>query len=116
MRKLNLHLLVLLVAGVFTITPCKPKVNSNNEKLIETIKKLAADANIPHIQLEFGDGENVISFESSQVDSIPALEDGTTIFQTASLSKPIFGYIVMRMVDKGEIDLGYTHISIYRYR
>nr|HPK30064.1 serine hydrolase domain-containing protein [Bacteroidales bacterium] len=29
----------------------------------------------------------------------------SAIFQAASLSKPIFAYIVMKMVDRGEIDL-----------
>lgn len=31
--------------------------------------------------------------------------DDQSIFQAASLSKPVFAYIVMRMVDRGEIDL-----------
>ncbi len=31
--------------------------------------------------------------------------DESSIFQAASLSKPIFAYIVMKMVDRGEIDL-----------
>ena len=37
--------------------------------------------------------------------SIPQPIDEQSIFQAASLSKPVFAYIVMRMVDRGEIEL-----------
>ena len=39
------------------------------------------------------------------VFEIPQTIDEQSIFQAASLSKPVFAYIVMRMVDRGEIDL-----------
>ncbi len=112
MKKYDLYLLVLLTVSVISIVSCKPKIDSSNSKLVEDVKKLAVEANIPLFQLEFSDGQNIISFESSQIDTIPASEDGSSIFQAASLSKPIFGYIVMRMVDKGEIDL---NTPIYQY-
>ena len=37
--------------------------------------------------------------------AIPQNIDEQSIFQAASLSKPVFAYIVMKMVDAGEIDL-----------
>ena len=43
---------------------------------------------------------------------VGSLVDENSIFQAASLSKPLFAYIVMKMVDEGEIDLD-TSISEY---
>ena len=73
--------------------------------LIAETTRIASEAKIPLIQLEFGNGNHTISFESSQNDTIVASVDENTIFQAASLSKPIFAYIVLRMYDRGEIGL-----------
>lgn len=111
--KRNFFSLLALSALCFCIAiSCKPKANPDHERIIEEIKRLAKEANVPHFQVEYGDGKSVLSFESSQVDSIPESPERLTIFQSASLSKPVFGYIVMRMVDKGEIDLD---TPIYHY-
>jgi CubicO group peptidase (beta-lactamase class C family) len=38
-------------------------------------------------------------------DSAQTALDTETVFEAASLSKPVFGYIVLRLVDRGEFDL-----------
>ena len=87
-------------------TPLIVSCNSGGRKmLIEESIKIAADAKIPLIQLEFGNGKRIISFESAQSDTVFASASEITIFQAASLSKPIFAYIVLRMYDRGEIGL-----------
>ena len=93
---------MLLLTGIPFMGSC----DSNREERLKTeTAAIAADAKIPLIQLEFGDGKRIISFESSQNDTIIASANKNTIFQAASLSKPVFAYIVLRMHDSGEIDL-----------
>ena len=103
MQKLN-YVWILILTSVVVIS-CKSKTNVNDTLIIEKTREIAKGASIPIIQVEFRDRAHVLSFESSQIDSIPASEDGNTVFQAASLSKPIFAYIVLKMVDRGEIDL-----------
>lgn len=112
MKRYNLYLPILLAMCSFALISCKPKTDPKAEALINEMKVLAKEADIPMFQLEVGEGDDIIvSFESSQIDSIPSL-DGASIFQAASLSKPVFAYIIMRMVDKGEIELD---TPIYQY-
>lgn len=59
----------------------------------ESIKEIAAEAGIPLIQVAYSNGRKVVLYEDSAV------------FQAASLSKPVFAYIVMKMAHRGEIDL-----------
>jgi Beta-lactamase class C and other penicillin binding proteins len=79
--------------------------DGEKEMLIQETGRIAAEAQIPIIQLEFSRGKRVISFESAQNDSTTASVNKNTIFQAASLSKPVFAYIVLRMYDRGEIGL-----------
>lgn len=56
--------------------------------------------------------------EISTDEESPAREDCSTVFQAASLSKPVFAYIVLRMADRGEIDLDtplYKYIGIEKF-
>lgn len=118
MKRVPLYLLTLSALCLCIAISCKPKTHPESERIIKEIKKLAAEANVPHIQVEYGDGNGVLSFESSQVDTIEASAEGETVFQSASLSKPVFGYIVMKMVDNGEIDLDepiYKYTNIDRF-
>lgn len=80
--------------------------------LVEQTKRIAAEAEIPLIQLVYEDGGHALSFEFSQIDTIVASEDGSTIFKAASLSKVVFAYIVLKMVDDGELGLDEP---IYKY-
>jgi len=59
----------------------------------EGIKEIAREAGIPLIQVAYSNGRKVVLYEDSAV------------FQAASLSKPVFAYIVMKMAHRGEIDL-----------
>jgi CubicO group peptidase (beta-lactamase class C family) len=77
----------------------------------EKIREIASAAGIPLIQVAFKEGKNLSLYEIATIDGIRAREDCGTVFQAASLSKPIFAYIVMRMVARGEMDLDVPLIS-----
>jgi len=100
---------VLLLFGITFMGAC----SSDTKEVLRTeTARIASEAQIPLIQLEFGDGKRIISFESAQNDTIVASADEKTIFQAASLSKPVFAYIILRMYDRGEIGLD---TPIYEY-
>ena len=109
------YLIMLLLTGAPFINSCdSTKTAAFKDEVIKT----ASDAKIPLIQLEFGHGKNIISFESAQNDTIIASKEQNTIFQAASLSKPIFAYIVLKMYDRGEIELDrpiYEYTDIDRF-
>lgn len=66
---------------------------------------MAKMRNIPLIQVAYHTPDEHLVFESSQVAEIVANSEAQTIFQAASISKVVFSYIVMRLVDRGAIDL-----------
>ena len=51
----------------------------------------------------------------TQSDSAQTPVDTETVFEAASLSKPVFGYIVLRMVDRGEFDLDRPLYEVLEY-
>lgn len=78
----------------------------------DAIKKIIVDAQIPLIQLESNFNgeklsyqiENPNFYDSVKIESGEAVP-APAVFQAASLSKVVFSYIVMKMYDRGEIDL-----------
>jgi len=83
-----------------------------NQFYKEKCKEIATKAKIPLIQVAYRSGKTKISFESAQYNFIKESSDLSTIFQGASLSKPVFAYLVLRMADRGEISLD---TPLYRY-
>ncbi len=77
----------------------------SNEELIRRTAEVARQRKIPLIQVAYRTPERHLFFESSQVDEIKANPKAQTIFQAASISKVVFSYIVLRLVDRGIIDL-----------
>ncbi|MDD2595362.1 MAG: serine hydrolase [Bacteroidales bacterium] len=74
---------------------------------ISVIDSLVNDCGIPALQLVYHEKFNDVCVVSVP-DSASFMDNDVTansIFQAASLSKPVFAYIVMKMVDNGEIDL-----------
>lgn len=71
----------------------------------ERVGRMALERKIPVIQVAYKTPERSVVFERAQYDFVKESEDVETVFQAASISKVVFSYIVMRMVDRGEIDL-----------
>ncbi len=61
----------------------------------EKCREIAASAKIPLIQLEYKSGKKTISFESAQFEYAKESPDCSIVFQAASVSKPVFAYIVL---------------------
>lgn len=77
----------------------------SNEELIKRTAEVARERKIPLIQVAYHTPERHLVFESSQVDGVVANPEAQTIFQAASVSKVVFSYIVLRLVDRGLLDL-----------
>ena len=104
--------LCLLMAGCHGR---KNVVNPVVRAALDELPALVDSCGIPVLQYYYfspqGDLYGVVCAQDTTFD-IPQPIDEQSIFQAASLSKPVFAYIVMRMVDRGEIDLD-TPIALY---
>ena len=86
---------IILIAGLCS---CRPDCH-------DQLCQIAREAGIPLIQVAYAEGDSTVLYEISTVKGLQGREDYSTVFQAASLSKPVFAYIVMRMAERGEIDL-----------
>ena len=104
---------MLLLAGVaaLLLTACGKSAEPVNPRVLaalDSLPGLVSEHGIPVLQYCYfspqGDRHGVVTC-CDTVFEIAQSIDEQSIFQAASLSKPLFAYIVMRMVDRGEIDL-----------
>jgi CubicO group peptidase (beta-lactamase class C family) len=110
----NFSLLSALFFSLVIFNSCNNQ-NFNKKTSQATLDSIIIKNEIPAFQFEMRKGKSVISALSYNPkaihDTIQPTEENTTklskntIFQAASLSKPLFSYIVMKMVDSREIDL-----------
>ena len=107
MRKTLLVLLSVALLLPGCNTP-KPSINPRVEAALDSLQLLVDEYGIPVFQYCYfsPDGElHGLVCAQDTVFDIPQPIGEESIFQAASLSKPVFAYIVMKMVDAGEIDL-----------
>ncbi|UCH98052.1 MAG: beta-lactamase family protein, partial [Candidatus Aminicenantes bacterium] len=120
MKKNNKFFKVFYIAALITIPAFVLAVNHKTEtepqpktiKIIKNFEKakilqLMKKANIPGLAIAvIRDGEPIWihGFGRKNVNT-PGLVSPNTVFEAASLTKPLFGYLVMKMVEKGELDL-----------
>lgn len=112
------NLLVLSLAALLMVAGCdikKELINPFVEAAIDGLQPLVDSCGIPVFQYAYfspqGNVHGLVCAQDTVFDMpLPIGEE--SIFQAASLSKPLFAYIVMKMVDRGEIDLD-TPISEY---
>lgn len=104
-----------LVAAAVALQMLLPGCKAPQEALdpvvaaaLDSLPVLVNENGIPVFQYCYfspqGDRHGVVCMQDSCF-SIPQPVNEQSIFQAASLSKPLFAYIVMKMVDAGEIDL-----------
>lgn len=85
---------------------------AKNDPYKEELQKIIVKAEVPLLQLESNFNGKKLSYQIENpnfYDSVKIAAGEATpkpaIFQAASLSKVVFAYIVMKMYDRGEIDL-----------
>ena len=90
-------------------------INPAVEAALDALQPLVDSCGIPLFQYCYfsphGSIHGLVCAQDTVFD-MPLPIGEQSIFQAASLSKPLFAYIVMRMVDRGEIDLD-TPIAEY---
>jgi CubicO group peptidase (beta-lactamase class C family) len=94
----------LIFLLMYTFSSC----NHNNTDYYKTethIDSIIGTASIPMIQLAYTHNNKTQLFEATHDQFAPPAAPGQSVFQAASLSKTIFAYIVLKMAEKGQIDL-----------
>lgn len=96
-----------LIVSAFTVS-CAP----DEDVYKDAIKGIIIESQVPLIQLESNFNGERLSYQIENpnfYDSVKIASGEATpkpaVFQAASLSKVVFSYIVMKMYDRGEIDL-----------
>ena len=106
MKKISLILSSLLMIAV-SCGPKGPQLQYN-PGAFDNLQSLVNEYKVPVLQYKYvssrGESGGVFRCQDT-IFEIPDPVDENSVFQAASLSKPMFAYIVMKMVDKGEIDL-----------
>ena len=86
----------------------KISINPAVEAALDALQPLVDSCGIPVFQYAYfspnGDLHGLVCAQDTVFD-LPLPIGEESIFQAASLSKPLFAYIVMKMVDRGQIDL-----------
>jgi CubicO group peptidase (beta-lactamase class C family) len=88
-----------------TVLPEDVEGQPSKEYLTGRIHQLCTYRNVPLIQLAHKTPKRFFAIETAQLGLETASQDQTTIFQAASISKVVFSYVVLRLVDRGMLDL-----------
>ena len=92
-------------------------VEGPTETLLDSIPEIMKAADVPGLQiavLESGEIVATRAFGTTSTESGAPVTDAT-VFEAASLSKPVFAYAVLRMADRGEWDLDQPLWEILEY-
>jgi len=103
--------------AVLSLSACQNTSKMSNEEKANRLSFLVDSLDIPSMQLSVYDkskGEDYFTVLCGSDKTITP--DSRQIYQAASLSKVVFSYIVMRLLDQGKIDLdtpvaNYTNID-----
>ncbi len=113
MRILNFWLLIVTFLVISCGTSNKKTVRTPNGTEIRiadldiAIRKQLDDYEVPGLGIAVLNGDKIVYSKTFGVSSLQNQKEinKETIFEAASLSKPLFAYFAMKQVDKGLIDL-----------
>jgi CubicO group peptidase (beta-lactamase class C family) len=106
-KRLNLrYFAILILATVYLAGPLHAQ-SPDTAAVAKAIPQLMESGDIPGLSAAvISEGRVVWSFSYGTLnDSLQTPVGRNTIFPAASLSKPVFAYVVMRLVARGEFDL-----------
>jgi len=98
--------LVIFIIIVFFIR-CSTNTPIDSSKLNKTIENILDSANIPAFSIVILNKENIVYNNFFGVKDSKSKEpiDSNTVFEAASLTKPMTAYCAMRLVAEGKLDL-----------
>jgi len=103
-----------LILTTSVLIGCSSQLNEERTSLKTTLENVMDSANIPALSFSIIENNNLVSDFSLGVKNIKSGEliDSNTIFEAASLTKPITAYCAMRLVAEGKLDLD---TPLYKY-
>jgi CubicO group peptidase (beta-lactamase class C family) len=112
MKKLFLSILLLSLsfsvsAQKTLFTDNSPSTKATIERLEKNIPELLESSDVPGMSIALVKNGKLVWTKGFGVKNSETKEPviQTTIFEAASLSKPVFAYAVLKLVDEGKIDL-----------
>lgn len=98
---------VALIAALLVSSAAGRAKDEAVTRLEQGLPRLMADADVPGLSIALIRGGEVVWTRGFGVSSATTKEPVTdeTVFEAASLSKPVFAYAVMKLVDAGKLDL-----------
>lgn len=109
----NLYFRVLVAQNPYSIN-----IGVNRGVLAQRLKKLIpelmSEANVQGLSIAVVKDSQILWSQGFGVKNVETNEPVTdmTVFEAASIGKPVFAYAVMKLVDQGKIDLD-TPLSVY---
>jgi CubicO group peptidase (beta-lactamase class C family) len=106
----SLVITICLMPNLASAQKSRPRATLNNAavtRLEETIPHLMTEADIPGLQIAVIRNSKVIwtrAFGVTNSETKSRVNDNT-VFEAASLTKPVFAYAVLKLVDNGKLDL-----------
>ncbi|GHT14548.1 hypothetical protein AGMMS4956_12560 [Bacteroidia bacterium] len=90
---------------VDTDLPENPEGQHSKDWYLGRVAEVGITQKVPLIQVAYRDRTRKIFLESANFDFVTAREDCTTIFQACSVTKTVFSYICMLLLDEGILEL-----------
>ncbi len=91
---------ILLIGCVHT-----PKNKSKPINFHESLTLISKKNNVCNLAIAVIKNKKIVALDSANGCAKPSKQDTESIFQAASLSKPVFAYVVMKLVDEGKLEL-----------
>ncbi len=108
------HYLLISFLIISLFIGCSSQLNEDRTTLKTTLENLMDSANIPALSISIIKNNNIVSDYSLGIKDIESKEliNSNTIFEAASLTKPITAYCAMRLVAEGKLNLD---TPLYKY-
>ncbi len=111
-KNIQHYLFILLCLGITTHSTAQTFKGSDGRTITTSelnahIKKAMDSIGLPGLSIAIVNEDKIVYHNTFGVTNLKTQKPVTkqTIFEGASLSKPLFAYFIMKMVEKGELDL-----------
>ena len=107
MKLINKTSFVIICLLLTSVIPAQNKNKQLTAELEKDIPQLMKDGDVPGLSIAVIEDAKVVWQQNFGVANSTTNQavDENTIFEAASLSKPVFAYAVLKLVEKGRLDL-----------